>query len=404
MDTADIDETITHNGTGPTIGEIADAETGDDDAVATDPAEVELAATAAGAPDVATGFMSELTEAMMGVVGKERDRIGAIVEADAAAHLVEAKEHAAAEAEAFRQVADEDVASIEGWAEAEVERIRADAARRIADRRADLDSSLAQHDAVLEGELQGIETAVADYGVTLESFLDDLRTTGDPAEIADRSRSLPTPPEPQRCPRDRARRGADQDRRGSGRGRDARGRRGSEADDAEDGGRSEVPATAASGADDDAAECRRGGWGVSPGRGHPAPPHDAGRRFRGALGRVGRERCRDRGDPGRRRRRFDQLGLGDRRRPGDPHDPPAQTLSAAHVSASSNPVGVMDPAATSGTGWDTDIEAPVAVATAVATAEPEDVGHPNAAVRLIRSVAPWTAPTHSTGRTDDDAR
>jgi hypothetical protein len=67
----------------------------------------------------------------------------------------------------------------------------------------------------------------------------------------------------------------------------------------------------------------------------------------------------------------------------------------------------MDPAATAGTGWETDVradtEAPVATVTAVATAEPGDVGHPNAAVRLIRTVAPWTAPTHQTGRTDDHA-
>ncbi len=385
MDTADLDETITHNGTGPTIGGVADAETGGGEVLSTDPGEVRPDATTSGAPDVTSGFMSELTEAMMGVVGKERDRIGAIVEADAAAHLVEAKEHAAAESEAFRQVADEDVASIEGWAEAEVERIRADAATRIADRRADLDTSLAQHDAVLAGELQGIETAVADYGVTLQSFLDDLRTTGDPAEIADRSRSLPTPPNLN----------------------DVRAiaRAAALTRIAEEAAAVEAPAAEAVVIDD--ADASAGAVSeASPldalavdETTTPADPVEAPSDARSVSGAEIAEIPAVVEEVSSARSAWETDGGLETLM-----DTPAQTLTAAHVSASAAPVGVMDPAATASTGWDTDIEVPVAVATAVATAEPGDVGHPNAAVRLIRSVAPWTAPTHSTGRTDDDAR
>ena len=196
MDKDDIVETPARNGTDPTSSASTDpaADEADDAGAAAEAGALDDAGMAPGAPDVSSEFLSELTEAMMGVVGKERDRIGAIVEADAAGHLVEAKERAATEAEAFRQIADEDVANIEAWADAEVERIRGDAASRIADRRADLDTALAQQEAVLDNELKGIETAVADYDVTLQSYLDDLRSTGDPAEIAERAHSLPTPP------------------------------------------------------------------------------------------------------------------------------------------------------------------------------------------------------------------
>jgi hypothetical protein len=77
------------------------------------------------------------------------------------------------------------------------------------------------------------------------------------------------------------------------------------------------------------------------------------------------------------------------------------------------PVAVMDPAATERTGWEMEplaeavpVPVPVTTATAVMSGDkpaeaPASLGHPNAAVRLIRSVAPWTAPTHHDGENGD---
>jgi hypothetical protein len=370
MDTDDIVETIARNGTDPTIGAAA-APRAD---------EVDDADATSGAPDVASGFLSELTDAMMGVVGKERDRIDAIVEADAAAHLVDAKERAAAEAAAFRQIADEDVASIEGWADAEVERIRADAARRIAERRSDLDSSLAQQEAILDNELRSIETAVADYEVTLQSYLDELRSTGNPAEIAERAHSLPPAP-------------ALDDVRAVARA-DALTRI-AEAAVATPDAESPIDATTddeTTGAAETAGDGPAGSSplvaddasiGAADGNGGTAPADEAAAAGipvlvdAGSAGRTGWET-----DDG-----LEAL-----------IDPPAKAVDVGPTATGTAPVAVMDPAATAALGWESVVETPVT--TAVATAERSDVGHPNAAVRLIRSVAPWTAPTHPADRTD----
>jgi hypothetical protein len=72
---------------------------------------------------------------------------------------------------------------------------------------------------------------------------------------------------------------------------------------------------------------------------------------------------------------------------------PAAIAEATQLEA--EPVAVMDPAATANPSWPT------------ATPEPEPepvaatVDHTSAAVRLLRSVAPWTAPTHAGSGSND---
>ena len=61
-----------------------------------------------------------------------------------------------------------------------------------------------------------------------------------------------------------------------------------------------------------------------------------------------------------------------------------------------DPVPVMDPAATADSTWPAAAPEPEPVAASV--------DHTSAAVRLLRSVAPWTAPTHpgANDRSDSD--
>ncbi len=67
----------------------------------------------------------------------------------------------------------------------------------------------------------------------------------------------------------------------------------------------------------------------------------------------------------------------------------AEGVDTAHAEASSStdPVPVMDPAATAETSWPQPEPEPVEAA--------PSGDHTSAAVRLLRSVAPWTAPTHA---------
>ena len=75
---------------------------------------------------------------------------------------------------------------------------------------------------------------------------------------------------------------------------------------------------------------------------------------------------------------------------------PAAT--AETTSPESEPVPVMDPAATANTSWPAPAQEPEQEPVAAT------VDHTSAAVRLLRSVAPWTAPTHagSNDRSDND--
>lgn len=427
---ADIDDTLARNGTDPDAPASGDPDvsSGLADLLASSQAATPgsadgdgAEAAVAGAPDVTAGLMSELTEAMMAVVGRERDRIGAIVEADAESHLAQAKERAATEAEAFRQVADEDVASIEAWADAEVERIREEAATRISDRRADLDAYLVQHEAVLQGELDGIETALAEYKARLQSFLDELQTGGDPAEIADRARSLPKPP-------------ALDDVRAVARA-EALTRIAEQAMAADEAAAAEAAAAAAEASgvatspftDVDAPTAGMDettgtesavdvAAGAESARAEDAEePAIAGTPGESPVAWIG-EAAPVGGDGSGGRTGWETDGL-------ESLMGPAPTRVGGDGPTPDRPVAVMDPLASVRTGWETSTEVPAAtgwetaeaglapglettsessVATAVA-AEPmrdSDFGHPNAAVRLIRSVAPWTAPTHRDDRTD----
>jgi hypothetical protein len=433
MDMADFDDTAARNGTDPdgdasadptTLTGLTDLFDADSTGPAGGAADVGSAiAAATGAPDVTAGLMSELSEAMMAVVARERDRVGAIVDADAAAHLAQAKERAATEAEAFRQVADEDVASIEAWAEAEIERIKSESATRVADRRADLDAYLVQHEAVLQGELDGIETAVANYKAQLDGFLAELRAGGDPAEIADRARALPKAPAlddvravaraealtkiaEQAMAADEAAAAAAAAATASVSADEPVGVASPFTDvDADEAASETAGATAdtATAVADDATTAVEADTTV----GSAAPDPWAANTPVGFGG--------DGSDGERTGWESDGLEslMG-----------PAPTRVAADDPLGGGPVAVMDPSVNGRTGWDASTEIPAgrtgwemdepglatglettpesSVATAVAAEPmpPSDLGHPNAAVRLIRSVAPWTAPTHRDDHSD----
>jgi hypothetical protein len=312
---------------------------------------------------VTPGFLSELSVAMRSVVGRERDRIAAIVKDDAAAHVAQANEQSAAEAEAFQRVADEDVAAIEAWADQEVERIREEAARKIADRQADLEAYLGQHAAVLEGELEGIETAVGAYEAKVTAFLDELDATDDPAVIAERAHGLPRPPDLETV-RSLAR------------------------------AETLTRLAEASMANDPAVEDA-----VAESDGDDAVVESA----------IGTDDAVEDADaveaavPGAEEAVTAAVGYG-APRAGDGWDSPsadAMTTDPVDIglgamvdeAATDRPVAVMDPEATgpAAATWPTD---DVPRLTPVGAGQDDAPGHPNAAVRLIRSVAPWTAPHH----------
>ena len=140
-------------------------------------------------------FLSELARAMQEAADRESERIAAIVTQDAATHIEQVRARAALETDELRRLAEEDVARIENWTANEVQRIRSEANDRIAERHADLETYLGQHDAVIDAEIVGVEGAVDEYKALLSRFFVELAGSGDPTEIVRQAVELPTPPD-----------------------------------------------------------------------------------------------------------------------------------------------------------------------------------------------------------------
>jgi hypothetical protein len=147
------------------------------------------------AGNTARTFLEELARAMQAAAHRERERIAKSV-ADMGAEQVDVtRARAASEADELRRLADADVERIQVWSATEIDRIRAEAERRTAERRSDLEAYLAQHDAIIATEVEGVDAAVRDYDATLTRFVDELGEMTNPADIARRAGSLPPVPD-----------------------------------------------------------------------------------------------------------------------------------------------------------------------------------------------------------------
>jgi hypothetical protein len=158
-------------------------------------ATVERPDEAGGATSILPGFLAELARAMQAAAVRERDRIAQIVAQDAAEHVEKARTMAAAEAQELSRLADADVARIKEWSKTEIERIRLDADRRTDERRKSLEVYLAKHESIIATEIGGVDVAIRRYRAELDRFFDELTGSTNPADIVRRADSLPTPPD-----------------------------------------------------------------------------------------------------------------------------------------------------------------------------------------------------------------
>lgn len=140
-------------------------------------------------------FLAELARAMQAAAERERERIDEVVTKEAAEQVEKSRSRAAAETEELRRLAEEDVARIKEWSTTEIERIRRDADRRTDERRKNLEVYLAKHESIIATEIDGVDTAIRGYRASLDRFFDEFTSSTDPADIARRAGSLPTPPD-----------------------------------------------------------------------------------------------------------------------------------------------------------------------------------------------------------------
>lgn len=152
-------------------------------------------ATEGVATGLRPGFLAELAVAMRATAQKERERIAARVADDAAAHIDKVRARAAIETDELKRLAEEDVQHIQDWSTSEMERIRAEADKKVEDRRSSLEEYLQQHDSIIDTEIDGVNDAVHDYSATLDRYFEELSQADDPSTIVARAEALPAPPD-----------------------------------------------------------------------------------------------------------------------------------------------------------------------------------------------------------------
>jgi hypothetical protein len=148
-----------------------------------------------GEPDENATFQGELARAMQAAAERERARIARVVRDEAAAQADATRGRAAIEADELRRLADADLEHIQQWSADEVERIRTEGERRTTERKTALAEHLAQHEAIVDAEIGGLDDAVTAYDATMDAFFERLGPMTDPTEIARLAGSLPRPPD-----------------------------------------------------------------------------------------------------------------------------------------------------------------------------------------------------------------
>ena len=174
------------------------------------PGQLEPAATAAGAgaQDVhgpaasavrhqahVSSLLAEIARAMQAAAAQERDRIHAGVAEDETLQIEKVRTRATAELAALRKGADDDVRQVESWCEEQIRQIHAEAARRVDDRRRELEQSVTQHGTLIETEVESVHGAVQGYRDSLDAFFARMAEEGDPSAIAALAGTLPDPPD-----------------------------------------------------------------------------------------------------------------------------------------------------------------------------------------------------------------
>jgi hypothetical protein len=322
-------------------------------------------------------FLSGLATAMSEAAVRERERITGAVAQDAATHVEKVRSRAAVETEELRRLADEDVEHIQQWSTSEIERIQTEAAQKMDERRSGLDEYLKQHDAIIETEIEAVDRAVRDYESTLDGFFAQLSELSDPAEIVRRAGQLPAPPDLDEI-RGAARASAMHQLAASEPSASAE--TAAEAAPVEavaEGVAETTPEAEAVDTTEVAATAEQPEASESSDDGTLAGVMDDG------AGSV---------EPAETTEPVKLEVVGAEQEPSGEAEPASNEQPAV-----AEPVGVMEPDAQRAPSW--PAPAPQAEASPIAPT----IDNTSAAVRLLRSVAPWTAPTHAGNRAESDS-
>jgi hypothetical protein len=160
------------------------------------------AAAAAGSVDVAADeaagseeFLHSLVDAMRSVAEESRDANLAELRRSVDERIEQVRAAAAERAEELRRVSDLDVAATSDWERAEMDRVKTEAERRVAARRAELERQLAEQQTSSDRDIEAARSRLADYERDLSAFFDQLSEIRDPAAFVAAAKRMPRGPD-----------------------------------------------------------------------------------------------------------------------------------------------------------------------------------------------------------------
>jgi hypothetical protein len=141
-----------------------------------------------------SSFLDELVRAMRATAAVERARLAGDTDRRRETHIQSIQARAASEVERMRELAAEDMRSIQAWAEGEMKRIQVERQRRETELNQDLETSLAEHRSMIDREIERIEGAISAYRTEMEAFFEGLDHETDPILIASQATKHPVFP------------------------------------------------------------------------------------------------------------------------------------------------------------------------------------------------------------------
>jgi hypothetical protein len=140
-------------------------------------------------------FLHNLVAAMRGVAEESRDANLAELRRTVDVRIEQLRAAAAERVEELRRGSELDIAATGDWEKAEMDRVKAEAERRVAAQRAELERQLADHRASSDREIEATRRRLADYEVELTAFFTQLSEIRDPAAFVAAAKRMPRAPE-----------------------------------------------------------------------------------------------------------------------------------------------------------------------------------------------------------------
>jgi len=166
-----------------------------DRADATETGATEGASTDGASPDDGAIFLASLARAMQDAATADRGRVAADTDQSRDAHIAAINSRRESEQARMHELADDDRKAIDEWVAAEQQRIQEEKERRTAALEADLKTSIGEHGAKIDREIERVEAAIVVYRADVDAYFGRLEGDTDPLVIAQHAARRPAFPD-----------------------------------------------------------------------------------------------------------------------------------------------------------------------------------------------------------------